>query len=153
MTDGFLSSHSVFFYFFFSDCSAASAGGSVFCVEIWLAREKCHNRVKIGLCWDWTRGLDETHQGVSSGQRKANEGPPYGEVIPVSVQDMTPALKTELQLTKDSARQRHNIKQVERETSHVQMWTTENLWRLVITFHMKLELSTPPFPSEHTEKL
>lgn len=28
-------------------------------------REKCHNRVEIGLWWDWTRGLDETpcHQG------------------------------------------------------------------------------------------
>lgn len=64
---------------------------------------------------------------MSPGQRKANEGPPYGEVVPVSVQDMTPALKTELQLTKDSARQRLNIKQVERETSHMQTCTTENL--------------------------
>lgn len=152
------SSHPVFFYFFFLTAlrhlpEALSFAWRSHVWLIWLAREKCHNRVEIGLCWDWTRGLDETHQGVSPGQRKANEGPPYGEVIPVSVEDMTPALKTELQLTKDSARQRHNIKQVKRETSRVQMWTTENLWRLVITFHMKLELSTPPFPSEHTEKL
>lgn len=56
-------------------------------------------------------------------QQKANEEPPYGEVVPVSVQGTTPALKTELQLT---TKLQYKISRKENQ-AHVQTYMSENL--------------------------
>lgn len=104
-------------------------------------REKCHNRVEIGLWWDWPLGLDETL--CHKGNRKLMKS-----------HHMERWCLSQYRTWQRCSLPRTALEEIQYKISrkenqpHVQMYTTDKLWRPVITFNENwADWHTPPLTS------